>query len=331
MDNVINDKKLFRIQLIAVFVGLILMVAKFFTYSVTHSNTVLTDALESIINVMAGSFALYSLHISSKPQDYDHPYGHGKVEFISAGLEGIMILIAGALIIVQAVITFVHPHSLQKLNLGLLVIIGSGLLNFIMGLSLKRTGEKHSSLTLEADGQHLLTDAYSALGFAIGIALIIFTGWLFLDNIVAIVFGIIIIQTGIKLIRKSLGGMMDEADERIDESIIAHLVAHRKGEWIDFHNLRVIQYGSKLHVDCHLTLPWYFTLEQAHKEIDEIVGIINKEYFTEVEFFIHGDPCVPRSCPICMIGDCKVRQAPFVKKVEWTLENVRLNKKHGLE
>ncbi len=328
--EITSDRKVFRIQLLAVSAGVILLIAKFMAYFLTHSNTILTDALESIINVIAGVFALYSLYLSSKPKDYDHPYGHGKVEFISAGFEGILIAIAGVLIISKSVISFFHPRPLEHLDIGLAIVVGSGIINYLLAVLLVKTADKYHSLTLKADGEHLKSDAYSSLGVLIGLVLIMLTKWNFLDSVVAIIIGGIIIYTGVKLVRKSLAGIMDETDEGIVLSVIKHLSEHRKEVWIDIHNFRIIQYGNKLHVDCHVTLPWYFTLEKAHKEIEEISAIINEKHATQVEFFIHQDPCVPQSCKICSLKECEVRKEVFIEKMEWNLENIIRNKKHGL-
>ncbi len=315
----------------AVVIGILLLVAKFLAYFWTHSNTILTDALESIINVLAGFFALYSLHLSSKPKDFDHPYGHGKVEFISAGLEGVLIIFAGVLIIGKSIVGFFKPTTLEHLDVGMLIIIISGFVNYGVGWFLVNVGKANHSMTLKADGQHLKSDAYSSFGIFAGLIVILLTGWNFLDNVVAIIFGVIIIYMGIKLARKSIAGIMDEADDDVIQNIVENINEQRKPAWIDIHNLRVIQFGNKLHVDCHVTLPWYFTLQEAHDEIEEIAAIINVKHGHRVEFFIHGDPCVPKSCPICMVEDCKVRQHPFKAKVEWTANAVRRNHKHGAE
>ena len=331
MATTYSDKNVFRIQLFAVVVGLMLLAAKFVAFFYTHSNTILTDALESISNVLAGFFALYSLYLSSKPKDFDHPYGHGKVEFISAGFEGILIVLAGVVIIVKSSMAFFSPAQLEHLDVGMVIIVISGLVNFGIGLLLVRVGEANNSMTLKADGQHLKSDAYTSFGIFIGLILIIITRLTVLDNIVAILFGLLIIYMGVKLARKSIAGIMDEADESVIQSIVENIAGKRKPEWIDVHNLRVIQFGNKLHVDCHVTLPWYFTLEAAHKEIDEIAALINQQHGQSVEFFIHGDPCVPKSCPICMVKDCEVRQFPFKGKVEWTSDMVRRNHKHQEE
>ena len=299
-------------------------------YFLSHSNAVLTDALESIINVVAGVFALCSLSLSARPKDENHPYGHGKVEFISAGFEGVLMVLAGVLIVIKSIISFYQPRPLEHLDLGVFVILGGGIINFALGFTLKRSGQKHNSIAMIADGQHLLSDAYASFGIMAGLALIIWTKINALDNVVAIIFGLVIAFMGSRLARKSVAGIMDEVDEKIVGTIVEELSAARKPQWIDVHNLRVIQYGNKLHIDCHATLPWYFTLEEAHHEVKSIEDVINHRDSAVAEFFIHADPCIKESCKICMISDCKVRQEAFKQKIEWNSQNVQHNLKHGL-
>lgn len=328
--TITSDQKIFRIQLTALCIGVLLLIAKFIAYQVTHSNTILTDALESIINVVAGCFALYSLYLSALPKDENHPYGHGKVEFIAAGFEGILISLAGVLMITKSIMAFLEPRQLEHLDLGMGIVVGSGIINFIVGSWLVSTGEKNKSLTLRSDGEHLKSDAYSSFGILGGLLLIKLTGLQWLDNAVAIVFAFFIIYTGVKLVRKSLSGIMDEADEEIITSLVQLLSTHRQTQWIDIHNVRVIQYGNKLHVDCHTTLPWYFSLNEAHQEMEAIAALVNEKLSSQVEFFIHSDPCIPESCKICMIEQCKERKTPFTEKMEWNQQNMTRNKKHGL-
>lgn len=324
------EQKIFRIQLLAVVAGTLLLAAKFAAYFLTHSNTILSDALESIINVAAGAFALYSLYLASKPKDADHPYGHGKVEFISAGFEGILIIIAGVLIVGKAVVGFFHPQPLQNLNTGLYIVVASGIVNYMLGYLLERYGVKHRSLVLIADGKHLKSDAYSSLGILAGVGLILLTGWQPLDNVVAILMGLLILLTGVRLVRKGIAGIMDEADSEIIHQLVELLKQHRKAEWIDVHNLRVIQYGNKLHIDCHVTLPWYWSLQQAHDEMEEIARLVNEKHASQLEFFIHADPCIAASCKICSLQNCTERKESFTGLIDWTLENIQRNKKHGL-
>ncbi len=324
----ISERSNIRLQALAFVVSIILMAVKFFAYFVTNSNAILSDAFESIINVVAGAFALYSIILAAKPRDRDHPYGHGKVEFLSAGLEGALIIIAGIFIIGKSFYNFFIFRELQQLELGILLIAISGIVNFGMGKLLEKRGLRTHSQAMSADGKHLLSDAYSTFGLLAGLMLVYFTGLNWLDNVVAILFGIIIIITGFKVLRKSISGIMDEADFELLENLIGILNQARREEWIDIHNLRAIKYGPVLHVDCHVTLPWYYDLRESHDASEKLAEMIRKEAGRNVEFFIHNDPCVPDSCKICRMKNCAVRQHDFEKKIEWNLETVLRNSKH---
>jgi len=330
MSRLFRDK-LFRYQLFALLAGLLLMMMKFGAYFITNSNTILTDALESIVNIIAGAVALYSIVLSSKPRDADHPYGHGKVEFLSAGLEGILIMIAGLLIIWKSAFNFVHLHPVEQIEWGLLIMVISGMANWLIGAFLLKKGREAKSLILEADGKHLMVDAYLSAAVVLGLLVIRFVKFPYLDNIIAILLGLYIVYSGYKLVRRSLSGIMDEADEEVIDGVINYLRNERKESWIDIHNLRVIQYGAHLHIDCHVTLPYYLSLEESHAEVQAVEKAVNSRHNREVELFIHADPCVERSCAICQIADCKVRKFAFEKKVEWTLDNLWQNKKHSAE
>lgn len=310
--------------------GIAIMLLKFIAFFITHSNAILSDALESIINVVAGAFALYSLYLAAKPKDAAHPYGHGKIEFISVGFEGGLILLAGIIIIGKSIINMIHPVAIHQLDIGAAFAAVAGLSNYFLGSFLIKTGKKHHSVTLIADGKHLLSDTWSSIGLIIGVVLIYFTNWVWLDNVIAIGFGFVIIYTGYKLIRKALAGLMDEADENILTEIVKVLNDHRHKNWIDIHNLRIQQYGSSFHIDCHITLPWYNDLKTSHDDLKNIEALILEEFNHKVELFIHPDPCLPFSCNVCQLNTCPVRQNPFVQKVEWTVENVMNNAKHSV-
>lgn len=326
-----RESKILKIQQVAVGLGLVVMLVKFTAYYFTHSNTILTDALESIVNIVAGAFALYSLILSSKPKDTDHPYGHGKIEFIATGFEGILIVLASILIIWKSILSFFHPEEIHHLEWGALLIVVSGMANYLIGFYLQKKSKEYNSMILDADGQHLKADGYISLAILLGVLVIWCTGRRELDNVFAIIAGVFISYIGIRLVRKSLGGIMDETDTSIITSIVSHLNAHRKASWIDVHNMRVIQYGSTLHVDCHVTMPWYYTLEQTHTEIDRIAQLINEHSDYPVEVFIHPDPCLPVSCKLCQMEECAVRKHAFEKRVEWNFSNATVNRKHQLE
>lgn len=307
------------------------MAIKFLAWWLTHSNTILSDALESIVNVTAGTFALYSLWLTAKPRDREHPYGHGKVEFISAGIEGGLVVLAGGLIIWRAVAALLAGQHLHDLDTGILLTGTAGAANLFMGLTLQRRGRAAHSITMEASGAHLLSDAWSTVAMVCGLVLIRITGVVWLDQVFAMVFAIYIMYTGMRVFRRSLAGIMDESDPELERQVVAVLEKQRQPAWIDLHNFRTIRYGPHLHVDCHATLPWYFDLEKAHGEIDAMGRAVREGCSREVELFIHMDPCVPASCSICALAECPERRSPFVKRVEWTLRTVTKDKKHGSE
>lgn len=317
-----------RFQWITILVGLVLLGGKFLAFYLTKSNIILSDALESLVNIATGTFGLYSLYLASKPRDTDHPYGHGKIEFISAGLEGGLIVLAGIGILVKSVYNLFHPDTLDQLDTGIVIVAAAGLINYALGFFAERVGRSNNSLTLIASGKHLKTDAYTTVAMLIGLGLILLTGRVWLDSVMAIVLAGIILYTGFRIVRTSVGGIMDEADFTLIREVVHHLEVHREDNWIDIHNLRIIKYGDGIHIDCHVTLPWYFNVEEGHDEIEKIEALIIEKLPNNIESFIHIDPCIESSCPLCQIKDCKVRRAPFHRKIEWTLENAMQNKKH---
>ena len=310
-------------------ISVILLAAKVLAYYLTHSVAILTDALESIVNVAAGFVGLYSLFIAAKPRDLDHPYGHGKIEFLSAAVEGTLIACAGGIILYKSVMNLIRPVSLNSLDLGIWLVAATALVNFAIGFICVRTGNKNNSPALTASGKHLQTDTYSTLGIIIGLLLLYFTGYQWLDSAVALLFGSFIIITGYKILRRSVAGIMDEADMKLLTRLVEILNANRNKNWVDLHNLRVIKYGSVLHVDCHLTVPWYFNINEAHAEIDLLAGLIRKEFGESLELFVHTDGCLYSQCAICFKDDCPVRKHQFKERINWTLDNASANKKHG--
>jgi cation diffusion facilitator family transporter len=318
----------YQLQLWALLLGVALLVIKFVAWWHTNSNAILSDALESIINVVAGAFALYSLVIAAQPSDHNHPYGHGKIEFVSAGFEGALIFLAGILIIVKAIYNLQFPQPLGSLDLGVLLTFITGGLNYLMGIFLIKRGRKFESTIMVASGKHLHSDAWSSVGLIVGLVLVWITGWEVLDSIIAMTFAGFIIYTGYGLVRSALAGIMDETDTALVAEIVEQLEAHRSPHWIDIHNLRVIKYGASLHIDCHMTLPWYFTTKESHYEVEALSQVANAKRENPVELFIHVDPCLPNSCPLCMKFDCTYRKHAFEKRVEWKLENVAVNQKH---
>lgn len=320
----------FRFQRNVAIVGLILFVAKLVAWHLTNSDAVFSDAMESIVNIISAFMGLYSLYLAAKPRDEDHPYGHGKVEFVTSGVEGTLIIFAGVMIIVEATDSLLHGNVLKDLDWGIAIIAATALINYLMGYISYKKGIRENSLVLIASGKHLQSDTFTTLGVVLSLVLVYLTGISWLDGAVAALFGAYIILVGYRIVRRSLGGIMDEADPTLLSEIIKVLDENREPEWIDIHNMKVQQYGSGLHIDAHITLPWYYTLREAHNQMENVIKLLLRHTEREtVEFNFHMDDCKPFSCQICNL-ECSVRQHPFVKKVEWNVETVSQDNKHCL-
>lgn len=323
-----KEKQNLALQKWVAVISVLLLAIKFIAYYTTHSVAILTDALESIVNVAAGFIGLYSLFIAAKPRDADHPYGHGKAEFLSAAIEGTLIGSAGAIILYKAVQNLIFPVELHELDYGIWLVAGTAVVNFVLGYYCLRVGQKNNSPSLKASGNHLQSDTWSTVGIIIGLLLLSFTELYWIDSAVAILFALFIMYTGYKILRGSIAGIMDEVDVKLLTRMVEILNANRKENWVDLHNLRVIKYGTKLHLDCHLTVPWYLNIHEAHNEIDKLAEIIRMEFGESLELFVHSDGCLPFQCKICDKVNCRERKNIFEQKVEWTLYNISQNKKH---
>ena len=330
MLTLIASKENIRLQKIIIIIAIVLFAIKLTAWYLTNSLAILTDALESIVNIASGFLGLYSLYLSAKPKDADHPYGHGKVEFISAAVEGTLITVAGIIIIYKSVVSFFYPHQITKLDYGIILLVATGLVNYLAGVICVRTGKKNNSLLLIVSGRHLKTDTYSTIGIFIGLVLLYFTKQVWLDSTVACIFALIIIFTGYKIVRTSIAGIMDEADMKLLHSLVDLLNKNRRENWIDLHNLRFIKYGSTLHCDCHLTVPWYLNVYEAHAEVESLAKLIRNEFGEAVELFVHTDGCKEFSCRICSKQNCMVRKHDFEKKITWTIKNISKDSKHAI-
>ncbi|MEO6188852.1 MAG: cation diffusion facilitator family transporter [Ginsengibacter sp.] len=323
-------KENLRLQKLITVVAIVLFFVKLFAWYLTGSLAILTDALESIVNIVAALIGIYSLSLSARPKDETHPYGHGKIEFVSAAIEGTLITVAGLFIIYEGIKNLFHPAEVSKIDFGIVLIGASGLINYIAGEVCIKTGKKNNSVQLVAAGRHLKSDTYTTIGIFVGLVLLYFTNWLWIDSAVAILFAVLIIYTGYKIIRTSIAGIMDEADQQLLENLVNVLDKNRRENWIDIHNLRIIKYGSTLHCDCHLTVPWYLNVNEAHAEIEALANLVRHEFGTAIEFFVHSDGCKEFSCPICSKQNCLVRQHPFQKKIDWTIENISKDNRHKI-
>ena len=306
--------------LASIIVGVVLLAVKFAAALLTGSTAILSDALESIINVVASVFALYSIILSAQPPDRSHPYGHGKIEPFSAGFEGALIILAALAILWRAGEGFFFPRPLTELDLGLLLVIAAAGVNAGLGYYLVRVGHRTHSLTLIADGRHILTDVYTSIGVVVGLGLVWLTGWVFLDHLTACAVAVNILFSGAGLVRQSVSHLMDEADERVLRDIVKALQNARRPEWIDLHHLRSWRSGNRHHIDFHLTLPRYWDLEQCHDAETDVESWLVERLGGQGEVLLHLDPCTPHHCPLCRMLDCPVRAVGFRMTPQWTVE-----------
>ena len=274
-----------KVQRWILIVSSLILIGKFIAYFLTNSVGVLTDAMESIVNVLAGALSLYSLYWASKPIDKSHPFGHGKMELISASAEGIMITIAGLMIIYEGGRRLFLPAEIQKLDVGIYIVSASGVLNYLMGWYSVRMGKKYGSIALVAGGKHLQSDT--------------------------------------SILRKTIANLLDKADEQLLTELAELLNANRSREWVDIHNSKVIKYGNCIHMDCDLTIPWYFTVAEGHRSGAKLKEIVQNKYANRVQMTIHLDPCdifeQPR-CHHCGYTECTYRKEPFceLEKIDIT-------------
>jgi len=317
-----------RLIILSFLVSLAIMGAKFYAYYASGSTTLLTDALESIVNVVAAAFAYYSIYLASQPRDLNHPYGHGKIEFFASGLEGVLILLAAMYIFLHAWQHLYSRPELTRLDLGIIISLSSAAVNGILGYYLVSQGKSSHSPAILADGKHLQLDALNGVFVVIALVITYVTNLFWIDSIASLIFASVMCWQGLNLIREAIAALMDETNPEVFQKVIQWIVSNKKQEWIDLHNLRVQQYGGDLHIDCHLTLPRYWDLNRVHDEIHEFEVTIGQVMPTDIEIFVHVDPCLDECCTHCPIKNCQIRKQDFIKEIEWNKVNLALNQKH---
>lgn len=319
-----TEKSNFRRRLTAISVSLavsvLLMAVKFYVYWITQSSAILSDALESIINVVASAFAMGSIIVAAKPPDPSHPYGHGKIEYFSAGFEGALIFLAALGIFKTAWPQILHPHDLPNLTSGLFILLGASLANLALGMGLLRAGKRTDSITLIADGKHILTDVYTTVGVLAGLVLVNITGWYWLDGAIACLVAANILVMGAGLIRQSFSGLMDASDPELLEEISSVIAKHRRPSWIDIHRLRAWRSGNRIFVDFHLILPRDLTLKEAHREVTDLEKILATHLGVTSDALIHAEPCIEPECPICGYDPCHLRQGTPHYQTIWAAD-----------
>lgn len=311
--------------------SVLVMLVKLAAWYFSGSKAVLSDALESLINIATSLVTLYSLVYSARLRDNDHPYGHGKIEYLAVGFEGALITATGVFIIINSIGHILTPEPLDNIDIGLILTALSTVSMWAIGNYLQRRGKALNALPLVADGKHFAADAVTSGGIIVGLVLYKLTGWVYIDPLLAILLAFHIMFSGYKLVRESVDRLMDKADKETIQNLVNALSRYRNSSWIDIHNLRLQRFGHYLHVDCHLTLPFYLTLEQVHEEIKSLESALNRDFNNHVELFVHTDPCQQLPCEICAVSTCSYRKLAQRGKVEWNADNLMLNRKHSFE
>jgi cation diffusion facilitator family transporter len=288
----------------------------------TSSNAILSDLLEGSINLAASSFALFSLVYASKPRDYKHPFGRGKIEFLAATIEGTLISAVAITIFIKAAYNLYFPQAIESIDKGIVLVGLGAAANFALGRYLKHKSLKLNSVVLAADSKRLLSDCYSSVALVIALAIIYFTqlGWI--DSIIAMMAGIFILRTGYKLVKQSVKGLLDATDTHLLEGLVLVLNQNRDPGWIDVKNMRVSDHRMYLYVDCEIVMPWYWSLREVSAQIQKAEYVANEDFKERIELFVQAEPCKAKHCHICRMASCPVRQHPYSRQKAWELKEI---------
>ncbi len=262
---------------------------KFSAWSVTGSVGLLSDAMESTVNLAAGVLMLVALRVSALPPDENHQYGHEKAELFSAAAEGLMIVLAASLIVWTAIERLLHPRTIEQVGVGLAVSLGAAGINLAVGLVLLRAGRRHQSRALSADGRHLLTDVYTSGGVLVGLVLVAFTGWRPLDPLIALAVGVNIVITGVKLLWSSVDGLMDPPVSPEELARIQAVIETYQAQGVAFHALRSRVAGHRRFVSVHVLVPGRWTVNQGHDLLERFEGEL-RATLDNLHVFTHLEP-----------------------------------------
>jgi cation diffusion facilitator family transporter len=285
-----QTKSLKKFLYLAIAAAVATISLKLLAYYLTGSVGLFSDALESCVNLIAAVVALFMITLAEKPADEEHAFGHHKAEYLSSAIEGGLIVLAAFSIIWSAIPRLIHPQSLENLGVGLLVAVGASGINLAVGLILVKNGRKNNSITLEADGKHLMTDVYTSVGVLLGIGLVKITGWLILDAIVAIGVAINILWTGYQLMRRSALGLLDSGIPESERALIIRALEPLKLQNMDYHSLLTRQAGQRKFIALHILAPGQWSIQEGHNRIENIEKDIRALFDAPVTVFTHLEP-----------------------------------------
>jgi cation diffusion facilitator family transporter len=289
--NIDINKRAFltRFAWLSIAAAVVTIAMKSTAYLLTGSVGLLSDAMESLVNLMGALMSLAMLTIAARPADEEHSFGHSKAEYFSSGFEGILILIAAGSIAVTAVQRFLNPQPLEQLGLGLLVSVGASLVNLGVALVLNRASKKHNSITLKASAHHLLTDVWTSGGVLVGVGAVALTGWQQLDPIVALLVAANIVWSGVQIVRQSVKGLMDVAWPTEEMEKLQQILNKYTQQDIQFHALRTRQSGARRFVSFHVLIPGDWTIHQGHQLLEKIEAEL-RQNISSVTVTTHMEP-----------------------------------------
>ena len=302
--------------------SIVILAVKLAAYLYTGSMALLADAAESSVNVIAASVMTFSVAVSRRPPDADHPYGHGKAEPLSAAVEGALIAGAALFIAVEAMRRLFVGSELGHLGTGMAISAVAGAGNLVLGLYLLRAGRRESSEALRADAVHVLSDTLTTAASIAALVAVTLSGVGMIDPIVAILVAGNLAWAGARVVRRSLTGLLDEADFGLLVRLANALEAARRPQWCDIHQLRSRKAGRRRHVDLHLVVPRYFTMDEAHRVEDGLEAALAKVVEGDEDFVVHIDPCRPVHCAGCAMPDCPVRAVPLSKPAAFDVDHL---------
>lgn len=317
-----SDQIAIRAAWISLFVSLFVLGLKYSAYLQTKSVAILSDATESIVNVIAAFIALLVMKHVAEPADKEHPYGHGKLEYFSAAFEGGLIAFASIAIIYASSKALFATPELKQIDMGVGIISIASVLNVFLAIYLKKIGREHKSEALLASGTHVLTDVWTSVGILAALVLVHFTNWWWLDPLVAILVGMQLARTGYQIVRKSMGGLLDEVEPQALHELTQTLNKNRRPGFIDIHQLRIIRSGRFHHIDAHLVVPEFWDVSHTHEQAQVFEDQVIQSYPYDGEMAFHLDPCGRKYCEFCDLHQCQIRQGVFAGLKKFTLQSV---------
>lgn len=318
----VDEKARRQAAIASLIVSMLVLSLKAAAYVKSGSSAVLSDALESIVNVLTACVALFVIHFAAQPADTDHPYGHGKAEYFSAAFEGGLIFFAAVAILLESARSLWFGVHLRDIGEGIVLTSLATVLNFTAALYLRWVGRRQKSEALQASSAHLLSDVKTTVGVVLGLFLVHATGFTWVDPLIAVVVALWLAYEGYTIARRSVGALIDELDEAGLTVLAESIRRHRRTGVIDIHLMRSIRSGSFHHIDAHLVVPEFWDVLRAHETAHGFEKSVMQDYPFDAEFAFHLDPCRAKFCPICSVEPCPIRKKPFVAPPEFAVKDL---------